>query len=72
MRSSSTGAGPRKSTASLEFHRVFYGTLKPVMRGGKHVATLHSTSNDALLKLYRQEMTQRRLRRRIGERSQVK
>jgi len=28
---------PRKSTASLDFHRAFYGTLKPVMRGGCHV-----------------------------------
>jgi len=64
--------GPRKSTASLDYHRDFYGTLKPVMRGGRHVATLHSTSNDALLKLYRRDMIARRLNRRLGERSQVK
>jgi hypothetical protein len=64
--------GPRKSTASLDYHRTFYGTLKPVMRGGRHVATLHSSSNDAVLKLYRQEMTARRLRRHLDERSRVK
>ncbi|WP_106640374.1 hypothetical protein [Allosphingosinicella vermicomposti] len=65
-------AGPRKVTPSPNFHRAFYGTLKPIMRGGKHVATLHSTSNDAALQLYRQDMAIRRLHRRRAERSQVK
>lgn len=63
---------PRKSTASLEFHRAFYGTLKPVMRGGRHVATLHSSSAEPVLKLYRREMTARRLRRLLDRWSQVK
>ncbi|MDQ3140248.1 MAG: hypothetical protein M3Q15_05935 [Pseudomonadota bacterium] len=63
---------PRKSTASLDFHRAFYGTLKPVMRAGRHVATLHSSSEDALLQLYRRELAARRLHRSLGERSQVK
>lgn len=62
----------RKVTPSLDFHRAFYGTLKPIMRGGRHVATLHSSSNDALLALYRREMAARRLGRRLRRRSQVK
>ncbi|HEY6916882.1 MAG TPA: hypothetical protein VI381_04505 [Allosphingosinicella sp.] len=65
-------SGSRKVTPSPDFHRAFYGTLKPVMRGSKHVATLHSTSNDAALRLYRQDMATRRLMRRKAERSQVK
>ena len=57
----------RMSTHELLWHRLFYGTLKPVMRGGKHVGTLHSPDNDAVLRLYRQEMqTRRRLRRMNG------
>ncbi|QPQ54477.1 hypothetical protein IC614_09025 [Allosphingosinicella flava] len=63
---------PRKVTPSPNFHRAFYGTLKPIMRGGKHVATLHSSSNDAALQLYRRDMLIRRLARRKAERSQVK
>lgn len=66
------GRRPRRSTASLELHRAFYGTLKPIMRGGRHVATLHSSSAEPVLKLYRQEMIARRLGRRIAGRSQVK
>ncbi len=46
----------RKSTHDHLWHRAFYGTLKPLMRGGKHVATLHSPDNDALLRLYRRAM----------------
>ena len=65
-------ARPRKVTPSPNFHRAFYGTLKPIMRGGKHVATLHSTSNDAALQLYRQDMAARRLARRNAGRSQAK
>jgi hypothetical protein len=42
-----------KSTDSLLMHRAFYGTLKPIMRGGKHVATRHSPDNQAFLQLYR-------------------
>ena len=59
----------RKSTHELLWHRLFYGTLKPVMRGGKHVATLHSPDNDAVLRLYRREMQRRRDLRRLDERS---
>lgn len=62
---------PRKVTGRAGFDGIFYGSLKPLMRRGRHVATLHSSSNDALLKLYRQEMTARRLGRRHGERSQA-
>lgn len=65
-------SAPRKSTTPLGWHRAFYGTLKPVMRGGRHVATLHSSSNDAVLQLYRRELTARRLLRLIGGKSQVK
>jgi hypothetical protein len=57
-------ARSRMSTDSLLWHRAFFGTLKPVMRGGRHVGTLHSPDNDAVLRLYRREMlTRRRLRR---------
>lgn len=62
----------RKVTLGLDFHRAFYGTLKPIMRGGRHVATLHSSSNDAVLELYRADMATRRLDRRKGQRSQMK
>ncbi len=59
----------RKSTHELLWHRLFYGTLKPVMRGGKHVGTLHSPDNDAVLRLYRREMQTRRNLRRWNGRS---
>lgn len=55
-----------KSTTELLWHRAFYGTLKPVMRGGRHVATRHSPDNDALLRLYRAEMRRRRTLRDLG------
>ena len=55
------------STHELLRHRAFYGTLKPVMRGGKHVATRHSPDNDAVLKLYRGEMRRRRTLREMGK-----
>ena len=61
--------GARKSTYELLWHRAFHGTLKPVMRGGKHVATLASPDNDAILRLYRGEMQRRRRARRLDERS---
>lgn len=49
------GAKPRpKVTDSLLRHRALYGTLKPVMRSGKHVATRHGPDNQAFLSLYRQ------------------
>ena len=58
----------RMSTHELLWHRAFYGTLKPIMRGGKHVATRHSPDNDAVLRLYRREMQRRRaLRDRDGK-----
>ena len=59
----------RKSTHELLWHRVFFGTLKPVMRGGRHVGTLASPDNDAVLRLYRREMQRRRLLRRLDGRS---
>ena len=59
----------RKSTHELLWHRLFYGTLKPVMRGGRHVATLHSPDNDAVFQLYRREMQRRRLERRLERKS---
>lgn len=55
-----------KSTLDLLWHRVRYGSLKPIMRGGKHVATRHSPDNDAVLKLYRAEMRRRRTLRDMG------
>jgi hypothetical protein len=58
-------ARPRMSTHELLWHRLFYGSLKPVMRGGRHVGTLHSPDNDAVLRLYRQEMQTRRTLRRL-------
>jgi len=59
----------RKSTHELLWHRAFYGTLKPVLRGGRHVATLHSPDNDAVLQLYRGEMRRRGILRRLDGRS---
>ena len=59
----------RMSTHALLWHRAFYGTLKPVMRGGRHVATRHSPDNDAVLRLYRQEMRRRRTLRDLDGRS---
>lgn len=59
----------RKSTHELLWHRLFYGTLKPVMRGGRHVGTLVSPDNDAVLRLYRREMQRRRALRRLEGRS---
>ena len=59
----------RKSTYDLTWHRLFYGTLKPLMRGGKHVATLHSSQNDALLSLYRAEQDRKKTQRRLDRRS---
>ena len=55
-----------KSTQELLWHRAFYGTLKPIMRGGRHVATRHSPDNDAVLRLYRAEMRRRRTFRDMG------
>ena len=59
----------RMSTHELLWHRLFYGTLNPVMRGGKHVGTLVSPDNDAVLRLYRREMQSRRAVRRLNGRS---
>jgi hypothetical protein len=59
----------RMSTHELLWHRLFYGMLKPVMRRGKHVGTLHSPDNDAVLRLYRQEMQRRHALRRLDGRS---
>ena len=60
-------ARPRMSTHELLWHRLFYGSLKPVMRGGRHVATRHSPDEDAVLRLYRREMQSRRKRRRLAK-----
>jgi hypothetical protein len=51
---------PRKCTEEQLWHRAFYGSLKPIMRGGRHVGTRHSPDNDALLSLYRRELQRRR------------
>ena len=42
-------SGP--SNLSLLWHRAFYGTLKPIVRGGQVVATLHRPDNKALMTL---------------------
>ena len=43
---------PRGVTApSLLWHRAFYGTLKPIVRGGQVVATLHRPDNKAAMAL---------------------
>lgn len=62
-------AAVRMSTHEQLWHRAFYGTLKPIMRGGKHVATRHSPDNDAVLRLYRREMQRRRALRDLGGKS---
>ena len=59
----------RMSTHELLWHRAFYGTLKPIMRGGRHVATRHSPDDDAVLRLYRREMQRRRALRGLDRRS---
>jgi hypothetical protein len=59
----------RMSTHELLWHRAFYGTLKPVMRGGRHVATRHSPDDDAVLRLYRREMQRRRALRGLAVKS---
>ena len=43
---------PRGATApSLLWHRAFYGTLKPIVRGGQVVAMLHRPDNKAAMSL---------------------
>jgi hypothetical protein len=43
---------PRMPTApSLLWHRAFYGTLKPIVRGGQVVATVHRADNKAAMSL---------------------
>lgn len=43
------------------WNRAFHGVLKPVIRGGKEVATIHSFDNNALLRLLRRTGRARRL-----------
>jgi len=62
------GADSWKSTGGLLRHRALYGTLQPVMRGGKHVATLANPDNDAVFRLYRRELQRRRSLRRLDGR----
>jgi hypothetical protein len=62
-------AAARKSTDELLWHRALYGTLKPIMRAGKHVATRHSPDDDAVIRLYRREMQTRLNLRRMRRRS---
>ena len=62
-------AAVRMSTFELLWHRVHYGSLKPIIRDGKHVGTRHSPDDDALMRLYRQEMARRRRVRRLDGRS---
>jgi hypothetical protein len=54
------------STQDLLRRRAFYGALKPILRGGRHVATRHSPDDDAVLRLYRAEMRRRRTLRDRG------
>jgi hypothetical protein len=61
--------GARMSTHELLWHRASYGTLKPIMHGGRHVATRHSPDNDAVLRLYRREMKRRRALRDLDRKS---
>ena len=65
-------AKPRGSTAlDLLFHRAFYGSLKPIVRGGQTVAFLHRPDNRALMSLlHRMDQSQRsseRMRQRLKE-----
>jgi hypothetical protein len=62
-----SAARSRMFSHELLWHRLFYGTLKPVMRDGRHVGTLHSPDNDAVLRLYRRELSQRRIQRRLAK-----
>jgi hypothetical protein len=62
-------AAARMSTHEQLWHRAFYGSLKPIMRDGKHVATRHSPDNDAVLRLYRREMRRRRALRGLDGKS---
>jgi hypothetical protein len=59
----------RKSTHGVLRHRLLPGTSKPVLRGGKHVATPASPDEYVVLRLYRQEMHRRRSLRRLVRRS---
>jgi hypothetical protein len=59
----------RKSTHEMLWHRLFYGRLKPVLRGGRFAGILTSPDDDALLRLYRSEIRRRRAFRRMDERS---
>ena len=45
----SKGRGPSNTT--LLWHRAFYGTLKPIVRGGQVVAMLRRPDNKALMSL---------------------
>lgn len=44
----------RKVTPEALWQRALVGLLRPVMRGGRHVATVQSPDNTALLRLMRQ------------------
>ncbi len=50
------------SVHELLWDRAVRGVLKPVMRGGREVATIHSYDNNALLRLLRRTSRSRRLR----------
>ncbi len=62
---------PRKSTTAPGWNRIFYGTLKPLMRGGKHVGTSILRDTGALLALYRRPQQEKRQDRRTRGRSQA-
>ena len=56
------------SNVSLLWHRAFYGTLKPIVRGGQVVATLHRPDNKALLALLNRMDQAERSRARMAAR----
>lgn len=57
----------------LIYHRAFYGTLKPIVRGGQLVAWLHRADNRALMstlhRLDQADRSRERLKARLRERS---
>ena len=64
-------AGKRKGSSdlSLLWHRAFYGTLKPIVRGGQVVATLRRHDNKALMALLNRMDQADRSRERMAARS---
>jgi hypothetical protein len=53
---------------NLVWHRAFYGTLKPIVRGGQVVAHLHRQDNRALMSLLHRQDQADRARARLAAR----